>query len=302
MYIPQERFIKIGKINTRYMAEGEGSPVVLIHGMGGSAAGWLQNFGAFAAQYHVYAMDLPGHGGTDPAGDALPDPAFMSGFVNDFMAEMNIERAHVAGHSMGGGVSLRLAIDYPDRVDKLVLVDSLGFGKELSLLFKIVSLPILGEWLAARDYRMDIKKYAAATRKSARNTAYITDELIAELYRVERKPEHVKPLLKTVRQWVDWTGTKKSVYGPILEQLPSIKNRTLIIWGRQDSIIPLAHGELAVKILTDARTAASSRSAQSRRHESAISRLEVIDQCDHVPLFEQPEIFNRLLLDFLKDG
>lgn len=282
MFIPQDRFIKIGAIKVRYMAEGEGSPVILIHGMGGSAAGWLLNIGAFATQHRVYAMDLVGHGLTDPADDALPDPAFMSKFVNDLMAELNIDRAHVVGHSLGGGISLRLAIDYPQRVDKLVLVASLGLGKELSLLFRIVSLPLIGEILAARDYRMDIQEYAAATRKGACNTAYITDELIAELYRVERKPEHVKPLLKTVRQWADWTGIKISVYGPILQHLPSIRNPALVIWGRQDSIFPLAHGELAVRTMPAAR-------------------LEVIDQCDHVPLFEQPEIFNRLVLDFLKD-
>ncbi len=282
MFIPRDRFIKIRSINTRYMMEGEGTPVVLIHGVGGSAAGWLQNFGAFAARHRVYAMDLPSHGLTDPAVGALPGPAYLAAFVKDFMAELNIERAHVVGHSLGGGIALQLAIDFPERVNKLVLVSSIGLGGEMSLFFRIVTIPLVGEILAARDYSMDIKQYAASTRKGARNAAYITDELIAELYRVERKPEHVKPLLCTVRQWGDWTGVKKSVYGPILQHLPSIKNRTLVIWGRQDSIFPLAHGELAARTMPNAC-------------------LEGIDQCDHVPLFEQPEIFNRLVLDFLKD-
>ena len=282
MFIPQDRYIKVGKLNTRYMAEGEGTPVVLIHGMGGSAAGYLLNFGALAAHHRVYAMDLPNHGGTDPVGDARPGPAYMSGFVNDFMSELKIERAHVVGHSLGGGIALRLAMDYPRRVDRLVLVAALGLGRQLTPLFRIVSLPLLGEFLAARDYGMDIEKYAAATRKEARNASFITDELIAELYRVERKPEHVRPLLQAVRQWVDWTGVKKSVYAPILRQLPSLKNQTLIIWGRQDSIIPLSNGELAARTMPHAR-------------------LEVIDRSNHVPLFEQPEIFNRLVLDFLKE-
>jgi 4,5:9,10-diseco-3-hydroxy-5,9,17-trioxoandrosta-1(10),2-diene-4-oate hydrolase len=126
------------------------------------------------------------------------------------------------------------------------------------------------------------KKYAAAARKSAQNTTYITDELIENLYPVERNPEQAKPLLKALRLGVNWAGQKKSVYGPILQQLPSIRNPTLVIWGRQDTTIPLSHGELAAKSLPNAR-------------------LEVIDQCGHIPMFEQPEIFNRLVLDFLKN-
>jgi pimeloyl-ACP methyl ester carboxylesterase len=282
LFIPQERYIKIGLINTRYMAEGEGSPVVLVHGMGGSASGWLPSFSAFAAQHRVYAMDLVGHGRTNMVEEASLDAAYLAGFVKDFMAELKIERAHLVGHSMGGAVSLQLAIDYPERVNKLVLVDSSGLGKELTILFRIVSLPLAGELLAAQDYKGDIKKYAAATRKSAKNAANITEELIENLYPVERSPDHVKPLLKVVRQWVNWAGLKKSIYDPILQHLPSIRNPTLVIWGRQDTIVPLALGELAAKSLPNAR-------------------LEVIDQCGHIPMFEQPEIFNRLVLDFLKN-
>lgn len=282
MFIPKERYVKIGSVNTRYLAEGEGYPVVLIHGMGGSASGWLPSFGAFADHYRVYALDLAGHGLSDRGDGLALDSVSLAGFVKDFMVEFKIEQAHVLGHSMGGVIALQLAIDHPELVNKLVLVDSTGFGRELTVLFRIVSFPVLGEWLAAREYRSNMEKYAAATRKSAVNASFVTDELIAELYRVERSPEHLKPLLQTVRLWVDGGGMKKSLFGPILQKLPSVKNKTLVIWGRQDNVLPLAQGELAARSMPNAR-------------------LEVIDQCGHIPMFEQPEIFNRLVLDFLKD-
>jgi 4,5:9,10-diseco-3-hydroxy-5,9,17-trioxoandrosta-1(10),2-diene-4-oate hydrolase len=282
MVIPQERYIKIGSINTRFLAEGEGSPVILVHGLGGSASGWLPSFGAIAARHRVYAMDLVGHGRTGQPDSGSLNAADMTGFVKDFMAEFKIERAHIVGHSMGGAISLQIAIDFPERVNKLVLVDSVGLGKEISILLRILSLPLVGEWLAAQDFKHNIKKYAAAVRKSAQNATYITDELIENLYQVERNPEQAVPLLKVLRLAANWTGQKKSVYGPILQRLPSIRNPTLVIWGRQDATIPLAHGELAAQTLPNAR-------------------LEVIDHCGHIPMFEQPEIFNQLVLDFLKD-
>jgi pimeloyl-ACP methyl ester carboxylesterase len=164
MLIPEDRYIKVGSINTRYLAEGASYPVILLHGMGGSASGWLPAFGAFADHYRVYAMDLPGHGCSDRGEGISLDSVSLAGFVKDFMEEFKIEQAHVLGHSMGGAIALQLALDHPELVNKLVLVDSTGFGRELTVLFRIVSLPVLGEWLAARDYRSNMEKYAAATR------------------------------------------------------------------------------------------------------------------------------------------
>jgi pimeloyl-ACP methyl ester carboxylesterase len=242
MFIPQDRYIKIDTLNTRYFAEGEGSTVVLVHGLGGSASGWLPSIEAIAARHRLYAMDLPGHGRTDPADYEVLNPAFMANFVNHFMQEFKLERAHIVGHSMGGAVAMQLAIDHPERVDHLVLADSGGLGKEIGILLRFLSLPLIGEWLAGRDFSQGIKEYAQATRKSAHNTTFITDELIEALYKVERNPDQAKPLLKALRLGADWRGQKESIYAPILHRLPTICNPTLLIWGRQDVVIPLAHG------------------------------------------------------------
>jgi len=188
----------------------------------------------------------------------------------------------MVGHSLGGVISLRVAIDFPERVGKLVVADSAGLGKEVTILARIASLPLVGELWASQDYRADRGKYAASLRSAAQNATNITDELVDNLYRIERTPDHARIALETLRLWFDWTGQKKSVYGPILQKLPSITNPTLVIWGRQDPTLPLSQAEAAAKRMPNAH-------------------LEVIEECGHVPMFEQPEVFNRLVLEFLGD-
>jgi pimeloyl-ACP methyl ester carboxylesterase len=281
MNIPQERYTSIHSIKTRYMAEGEGSPVILIHGWGGSASGWLPCFGAMASQHRVCAMDLFNHGRTGQLESGSVQVDDMAKFVIHFMEELKIKRAHLIGHSMGGAISLQIAINFPQCVEKLVLVDSIGLGKEVEKSACLASLPLVGEVWASLAYGEDIIKYGNGLRAAAQNPEKITEELIENLYPVERTPEHAKTVIKIFRLWFDRTGQKKSVYEPILQKLSSIANPTLIIWGRQDATVPVSHGEFAAKSMPHAR-------------------LEVIDKCAHVPMFEQPEIFNRLVLDFLK--
>jgi len=282
MLVPTEHYIKIGSINTRYWADGEGSPVVLVHGLGGSATGWLTSFGALSSQHRVYALDLVGHGRTDRSDSTRYELADLTEFVCQFMAELEIERAHIVGHSMGGAIAMRLAIDHPPRTQKLVLVDTPGLGKEIAFFMRVMSIPVIGELLASQAYTPDVKKFGENLRSSAKNAAYITDELVENLYMVEQAPTQYKTTLKIVRTGANWMGQKSSFYKSIIEQLPAITNPTLMIWGRQDDVVPLKHGELAVKRLPNAR-------------------LEVIERCGHVPMFDQPEVFNGLVLEFLRD-
>jgi pimeloyl-ACP methyl ester carboxylesterase len=282
MLIPEEHYVKIGPINTCYWAEGQGSPVVLVHGLGGSAAGWLTSFEALSTQHRVYALDLIGHGRTEkPASGRIDYPDLVL-FVHDFMMELKIKRASIVGHSMGGAITLQLAINYPDSIYKLVLVDTAGLGRQVSSLLRIMSIPVLGEILASRAYTPDVNKFKDELRSGAKNPIYLTDEILEALYRIEENPTQYKTTLKILRMGVNWMGQKKSLYGPIVQKLPSITCPTLLIWGRQDNVFPFQHGEFAAKTLPDAI-------------------LETIDDCGHVPMFDQPEISNRLVLEFLRD-
>lgn len=114
MKTPQDRYIRVGQINIRYWAEGsQGSPVVLIHGIGGYIESWLPSFDVLAAQHRVYAVDLLGHGRTDKPLDVSYKIADLAQFVKDFMAALEIEHAHLVGHSLGGAIATRLSLVCP---------------------------------------------------------------------------------------------------------------------------------------------------------------------------------------------
>lgn len=280
MFIPEDRYVKVGSVNTHYWVEGQGAPIVLIHGISGSAAGWLLCFERLAAHYRVYALDLPGHGETELLPAASGSPDYMAGFVKDFMAALQIERAQIFGHSMGGVVAIHLASAYPERVDQLILANPGGMGKEIGLIFRLLSIPGLGDWLAAREFSIDQKKYGENMRTSALNVGFITDELVEALYRLERKPALLKTILRILRGGVNWTGQKESGYTATRRHLAGLRCPTLIVWGKQDDVLPVEHADKAKELLPAAR-------------------LEILNVCGHLPMFDQPEIFTQLALGFL---
>jgi len=122
-----ERCVNIGGISTRYVVEGRGSPILLIHGFGEFLEVWGYNISPLSEHFTVYALDLPGHGlSEEPRADYTLD--YAARFVADFMKTLEIKRASLVGHSLGGLLCLKIAIDFPDRVDKLILVDSAGLS------------------------------------------------------------------------------------------------------------------------------------------------------------------------------
>jgi 4,5:9,10-diseco-3-hydroxy-5,9,17-trioxoandrosta-1(10),2-diene-4-oate hydrolase len=282
MILPVEHYVKVGQINTRYWVDGEGSPVVLIHGLGGSATGWLNTFTPLCAEHRVYALDLIGHGRTDKPTAAQHRFSDLADFVCAFMSALEIDRAHMMGHSMGGAVALQFVIAYPERVERLILADSGGLGREAAFFLRLMSIPALGELMYKMTYTTNIQKFAQQVRTGAFDASNISDQLIENIYAVEQGPDQYKTTLKVLRMGADWRGQKASFYKPILEQLPTILHPTLLIWGRHDALVPVKHGERAVKRIPDAR-------------------LEVIESCGHTPMFEQPAIFNRLVLEFLRN-
>jgi len=140
---PQDKYIKIGAINTRYWHQGDqGAPVILIHGLGVSADIWMHNIEALAQRYRVYVPDVIGFGKTDKP-DTEYTAALFATFINDFMSALNIEKPTLIGNSLGGGIALQYTLLYPDKVDKLVLVDSAGLGIDASLPLRCGWYPFL---------------------------------------------------------------------------------------------------------------------------------------------------------------
>ena len=274
--IPQDRFIKVGSINTRYWVAGDkGSAVVLVHGLGGFIENWVNNISVLAEQHHVYAMDLVGFGRSDKT-PLTRDIGVLIKFIKDFMEAQNIEQASLIGNSLGGGLVLQFALDYPKKVEKLVLADNAGMGRDVITDFKLCSLPIIGELLT----RPSLKGTARLWKQIVYDPALITPELVNLSYGFIRQPGAKKALLTTLRTGIDLRGQRARLVNHLLSRLNTVTVPTLVVWGKDDRIIPAAHAQIALEKIPGAR-------------------LEIFERCGHMPQLEHPDKFNRLVLEFL---
>lgn len=273
---PQDQYIKVGQINTRFWVLGdEGTTVILIHGIGGSVEAWTPNVNVLAQHHRVYAIDLVGFGRSDKP--SMPYSfSYMARFVNDFIQAQHIDRATVIGHSLGGGISLQFTIQFPDKVEKLVLVSSGGLGRELNLLLRLATLPVIGELLT----RPSRKRTAQFLKECIHDPALVTDDLVQLFYQMAVLPGAQKSFLATLRADVNLQGLRADVMRPIQHDLATITAPTLIVWGQQDRIVPVAHAHAAERRIPNAE-------------------LRILDPCGHMPQFERAEEFNALVLGFL---
>ena len=143
---PHDQYVDVKQVRTRFWtAGGTGSPVLLIHGLSRYVEDWLSSFNALSGEHQVYALDLLGHGRTDKPSGASYGLDALARFVRDFMTGVGIERAHVVGHSLGGAIATRLALTYPEVVERLVLVDPAGLSPAVHTVFRLMRLPLVGE-------------------------------------------------------------------------------------------------------------------------------------------------------------
>ena len=277
MQAPLDRYIRVAGFNTRYWAEGDqGSTVLLLHGIGAYIERWVQNISVLAAYHRVYALDMLGHGCTDKPISFSYSWEAGAQFVKDFMAELGLETASLVGNSMGGGIALSLALKFPEMVEKLVLVDSAGLGKEVPLLLRLATIPVLGEIFT----RPSPDSSAQTLRSLLFDPTVLTDEAFELQYRMDAQPGAQKTVLQLLRWAFNPFGPNKPYYDPIYRGLASIHNPTLIVWGRQDQLFPVVHAQRAVKKLPDAR-------------------VHIFERCGHLPMLEHADAFNALVLEFL---
>jgi 4,5:9,10-diseco-3-hydroxy-5,9,17-trioxoandrosta-1(10),2-diene-4-oate hydrolase len=272
----QDQYVKVNNVNTRYWVAGsEGPVVILIHGIGCAVDSWVLNINAIAQEYRVYALDLVGFGKSDKPEIDYSFSNFAK-FVKDFMGTQNIDRASLVGWSLGGGTSLQFAIDFPDKLDKLVLLNSVGLGKEIHLMFRMSSIPLIGKLLS----RPSKKGTARLLKECVFNNALITDELVDLYYQFAASPGGHDAWLATLQGGVNFGGVKNEILQNFQEHFSSIKAPTLIIWGKQDRVFPFKHAQEIEKWLPNAE-------------------VHVIEQCGHCPQFEHPEAFNARVIEFL---
>ncbi|MGI8862836.1 MAG: alpha/beta fold hydrolase [Solirubrobacteraceae bacterium] len=259
---------------------GQGPPVVLIHGIAGRAAQWEQIVELLAETNTVLAPDLMGHGeSAKPRGDYSLG-AHASG-IRDLLVGLGIERASIVGHSLGGGIAMQFAYQFPERCERLVLVSSGGLGGDVSPLLRAATLPgseiVLP--LLAHPRVLEIASLVprALGRIGLSTRADLTE--MARGYQSLSDAEARSAFIHTLRGVIDPTGQRINASDRLYlaSKMPS-----LIIWGRRDRIIPVAH-------------------AQPTHEGMPGSRLELFDHSGHFPQLDDPLRFARTLQDFFAD-
>jgi pimeloyl-ACP methyl ester carboxylesterase len=285
----ESRTVTIDGVNLHYLCGGSGPPLVLVHGLGSSAAvEFYYNLEPLAADHRVFAVDLPGFGRSDKPVLEYTIELFVKA-VNDLMASEGVERAAVIGVSMGGRVALGLALESPEKVERLVLVDALGVGTPRRVLaYRILLTKGLGE-LTLRGTARALRQMNPAIirrfwgwylqRPNRVNTLW-SDERIANHGTLLATPEYRAAYLSALRSISGMRQLRDGV--AVEDRLPKLRMPTLLIWGRHDHIFPASHAEAA-------------------RNRIPNGRVEIFDDSGHTPQMEEPDRFNRLVLDFLRE-
>jgi 4,5:9,10-diseco-3-hydroxy-5,9,17-trioxoandrosta-1(10),2-diene-4-oate hydrolase len=269
------RYVNIDGISTRYVVKGQGPPVLLIHGFGEFLEVWGYNVSRLSEHFAVYALDLPGHGlSEEPRADYTLD--YAARFVVDFMKTLEIERASLVGHSLGGLLCLKLAIDFPEKVDKLVLVDSAGLSREAPLIYRLATLPLLGKAILKPTLKTLIKH---GMKKGFYNPEIIARDWVDLSYKYLKMPKLKRTLWNLIRSNASIDGLHPEVI--VTDKLHLVQSSTLLIHGEQDRVIPVDYARLACKLIPNVK-------------------CEVIDRCGHCPHIEKAAQFNDLVATFLR--
>jgi pimeloyl-ACP methyl ester carboxylesterase len=252
---------------------------VLIHGMLNSSRHWESVALKLADRYTVIAPDLIGHGDSaTPRGDYSLGAHAAS--IRDLLAVIGIERASIVGHSLGGGVAMQFFYQFPQRVERLVLISSGGLGRRVSPMLRTAALPgVSGLLAAAADRRLLGALWDVGGRmrtRGVRQGVYV--QALARALRPLEQPGAREAFLQTLRAVIDVHGQRVSATDRLylLESMP-----TLVVWGERDNTIPLSH---------------------ARRTHEAIphSHLETLPRAAHFPNLEDPDGLAEALLDFLQ--
>jgi pimeloyl-ACP methyl ester carboxylesterase len=261
-----------------YRIAGSGPPVVLIHGMVNSSRHWERVAQRLSDRYTVVAPDLIGHGDSAaPRGDYSLG-AHAAG-VRDLLTAIGVDRATIVGHSLGGGIAMQFFYQFPQRVERLVLVSSGGLGREVSPLLRTAALPGVSALLALGAHPTVLSALwhvGHGLRRLGISTGTYLQAVVRALRPLEQ-PGAREAFVHTLRAVIDAHGQRVSARDRLylLEWMP-----TLVVWGERDQTIPLAHGREATAEIPGGRFVTLPRAA-------------------HFPHLEDPEGLADALHDFI---
>jgi pimeloyl-ACP methyl ester carboxylesterase len=263
-------------VNYIDVGSGDEDPVVLVHGLGGQWQNWLENIPRLALDRRVVAMDLPGFGLTPMPAD---DDITISGYgrcVNALCDKLGLGGIDLVGNSMGGYVAAEVAIQFPERVSRLVLVSAAGISSAETLQAPILTFGRIATAIATNS--------AARHRRLAARplTRHVSLALVARHPRLLKADLAYEGFFKGAGKPGFDNALRASLDYDFRDRLPDVKVPTLIVWGERDSIIPVRDADEFERLIED-------------------SRKVVMKDTGHIPMAERPTAFNDLLVDFLAE-
>jgi pimeloyl-ACP methyl ester carboxylesterase len=263
------------KIN--YYEAGQGPPIILLHGFGACAYTWRYLIPPLAAEHRVFTLDLKGFGLSDKPADGHYAVADQADLVADFIRRQDLHDLVIMGHSMGGAVTLmtylKLRETDPGRIKKLVLIDSAGYPQKMPWFIRMAKFPglnaVLGKLLSPRFAT------ALVLKKSYYHKDQVTEEQIDTYAYYGSLPGAAAAVSQTAKQLVPpdieaLTAQYKTITVPVL-----------VIWGKEDEVVPLEVGE-------------------NFKRDIPNSELVILPHCGHIPLEEEPQATQQAITDFLK--
>jgi pimeloyl-ACP methyl ester carboxylesterase len=273
-----QRWVTVGERRVDVVDLGSGPPVVFIHGLAGSWQNWLEQLPVFARDHRVITFDLPGFGASEMPAEEITIPGYGR-WVDALLDELGVGSAAVVGNSMGGFIGAELAIQFPARVERLVLVSAAGLTIEHQRNERVLAmlrtfdkrLAAYSGWVGSRS---DLFARRPRPRQLlfgivARHPELLPAPLVAEQVRGSGKPGFV-PALDALTNY------------PIRDRLGEIACPTLIVWGAEDKLVPVRDADDFERLIPNARKV-------------------VWEETGHVAMLERPEAFNRLLAAFLDE-
>jgi len=266
-----EKVERILGLRVALFDEGDGRPLVLLHG-GGSKLDWRANVEPLSQRFRVVAPDLPGFGRSEkPERDYTL--AFYDQFLEQLVQGMGGARIALVGHSMGGLLAARFAAAHPDTVERLILVAPMGFGPEIHPAIRLMQVPVIGALLG----RPSLSGTRRLLHTLIAKRELITEDLVRETLELQSQPGAARAFASIFGKLV---RPVRGVVARMPETMASLGPLTMVIWGKEDALVPCRHIDIA-------------------RERLPGGRFLVFQGCGHFPQLEDAAQFNMAVSDFL---
>ena len=272
-------FVEVEGRRVRVRVDGDAHkpPVLLVHGIGRSLEDWDLQYQRLSADHRVIAVDVPGFGFSDRPDGPITLSAFAKGVLGTVDVLGETRPLHIVGNSLGGAIAMQILAHRPERVASLALINSAGFGSEVTILLRILAMPVIGPLVSRRTTR------AAA---GILERACFADPALASRARIDRalaiagKPHHGQVMLATAVELANARGIRAGWRRQLAAFAALHPRPTLIVWGDQDKVLPAHHLDEARRVLPHAES-------------------HLLPGIGHMPQIESPDEFAAMLLPFL---